>query len=105
MKKALAVFALMLVLLLCGTVIICAAEQMSGNALTLSQVLYETVSASATVGLSTGITAGLHGVSKVVLILLMFFGRLGPLTISMALSGEASKANALRYPEDHIMIG
>jgi trk system potassium uptake protein TrkH len=49
------------------------------------QNLFEAVSALGTVGLSMGITASLTDVGKVIIILLMFFGRLGPLTFGMAL--------------------
>ena len=48
------------------------------------QILFEAASALGTVGLSTGITSGLSNVGKVIVILLMFTGRLGPLTFGMA---------------------
>ena len=57
-------------------------------------VLFETVSAFATVGLSTGITADLPGAGQVVLVVLMFVGRLGPITLVSAL---ALREKQLRY--------
>ena len=70
----------------------------------LSDVLFETTSAFATVGLSTGITADLPGFGQVVLVLLMFFGRLGPITLVSAL---ALRERHLLYqlPEGRPIIG
>ena len=52
----------------------------------LDEVLFESISAFATVGLSTGITADLPPGGDIVLIILMFLGRLGPLTLGSALA-------------------
>lgn len=60
----------------------------------LDRVLFEVISAFANVGLSTGITAGLPGLSQVVLILVMVLGRLGPVTVASAL---ALRARTIRY--------
>jgi trk system potassium uptake protein TrkH len=68
------------------------------------QVLFETVSAFATVGLSTGITADLPPAAQVVLILLMYIGRIGPLTLA---SGLALRERARRHqlPEERTIVG
>lgn len=68
------------------------------------ELLFETVSAFGTVGLSMGITPELSLISKLVVILTMFIGRIGPLTILVALSRKESRA-VLKYPEEKIMIG
>lgn len=68
------------------------------------ELLFETVSAFGTVGLSMGVTPELGLMSKLVVILTMFIGRIGPLTILMALSKKESRA-VLKYPEENIMIG
>ena len=70
----------------------------------MSELLFETVSAFGTVGLSLGITSQLSMLSKLTLIATMFIGRIGPLTLLIALSRRGSRA-VLRYPEEHIMIG
>lgn len=72
--------------------------------LSTGQVLFETVSAFATVGLSTGITADLPAGAQVVLVVLMFVGRLGPITLVSAL---ALRERQLRYtlPEGRPLIG
>ncbi len=104
-KKALAITMLALSLVLVDTVIISAIEYWSGGHEQLVDILFEVTSAFGTVGLSTGITADLHNVAKFMIVVTMFCGRVGLLTISMALSGGAGKAGAIRYPEDRVMVG
>jgi potassium uptake TrkH family protein len=72
--------------------------------LPLRDVLFESVSAFATVGLSTGITADLPSAGQLVLVVLMFVGRLGPITLVSAL---ALRDKQLRYrlPEGRPLIG
>ena len=67
------------------------------------KLLFETVSAFGTVGLSTGITPDLNGCAKLILVLTMFIGRLGPLTIATIWSFKP-KAGA-GYSEETITIG
>lgn len=67
-------------------------------------ILYETVSAFGTVGLSMGITPHLSDAGKVLIILTMFSGRLGPLTIALALASK-KKTAMLKYPEERILVG
>jgi trk system potassium uptake protein len=70
----------------------------------LDAVLFETVSAFATVGLSTGITDELPVVGQLVLVALMFLGRLGPITLASAL---ALRERERRYelPEERTIVG
>ena len=68
------------------------------------RVLFEVFSAFGTVGLSTGITSSLTGAGKLVITLLMFIGRLGPLTIVAALSQKIGR-DLVKYPEAKISIG
>ena len=70
----------------------------------LTDVAFEVVSAVGTVGLSRGITADLHAVSKIILIMLMFFGRVGGFTLVLVFSGE-KKPVALSRVADKIIIG
>ena len=67
------------------------------------QLLFESVSAFATVGLSTGITPDLTSVSEVVIIVTMFIGRVGPLTIASLLT--VKPLSNVRYSEETITIG
>lgn len=75
------------------------------NGLALSDCLYESISAICTVGLSTGITAGLNLGSKILLIVYMFFGRVGIMTISFAFMTKIPPDNAVRHPEARVLIG
>ena len=68
------------------------------------RLLFEEVSAFSTTGLSTGITEGLSDTSKYILIVSMFVGRIGTLTLGFALSKKVMSV-AYRYPDAHFMIG
>ena len=68
-------------------------------------VLFEAVSAFGTVGLSAGITFDLSGIGKVVVMLLMFTGRIGPLTILIGVLQKRGKRVNIEYPECEIMVG
>ncbi|GAB7192960.1 potassium transporter TrkG [Kineococcus sp. NUM-3379] len=70
----------------------------------LSVVLFESVSAFATVGLSTGITAGLPDAAKLLLVVLMFLGRLGPVTLASALALR-QRPRLYELPEERPVIG
>ncbi|MDF1567938.1 MAG: TrkH family potassium uptake protein [Spirochaetaceae bacterium] len=67
-------------------------------------ILFETVSAFGTVGLSTGLTGSLSSIGKTVIIVLMFIGRLGPLTV-LAASSPGQGRLQITYPRAEIAIG
>ncbi|WP_405082058.1 TrkH family potassium uptake protein [Paenibacillus chitinolyticus] len=67
-------------------------------------ILYEVTSAFGTVGLTLGLTTKLTAFGKVMIVLTMFAGRLGPLTLAYALQPKAEK-ELYRYPEGKITIG
>ncbi len=71
---------------------------------TLDVVLFEVVSAFATVGLSTGITADIPPSGQVLLVILMFVGRLGPVTLASALALR-SRPTLYRLPEERPIVG
>lgn len=98
-RQALAVIMMALILILGATMYITSVTD-----LMLEQVLFETISAFATVGLSTGITADLPPSAQLVLILLMFVGRVGTITAAtaLALGGSTRK---YRYPEENPIVG
>lgn len=73
-----------------------------GSRFTFLSVLFETVSAFATVGLSTGITPSISSLSKIILLVIMFAGRVGPITIATSLKAKPSH---LKYVEEQIFIG
>lgn len=80
-----------------------AAIAMLEPTLSLRDILFEMVSAFGTVGLSTGITPGLSVGSKLISILMMFTGRLGPLTIASL--WHFNRIERISYPEGNISVG
>ena len=68
------------------------------------ELLFEVVSAFATVGLSVGVTSKLSTLGKLILVVVMFVGRLGPLSIAVALSGREPRST-IQYAEENVMIG
>ena len=74
-----------------------------GNHSTI-KILFEEVSAFGTVGLSTGITPQMNTATKIITILLMFIGRVGPLALAVAIAGD-SKEDKIKYSEENIMVG
>jgi trk system potassium uptake protein TrkH len=68
------------------------------------QILFEVVSAFATVGLSTGITAKLSVPAKLVIIATMYIGRVSVLLLMAAILGDP-RASAVRYPEENLLVG
>ena len=82
-----------------GTLILSISE-----AFALEEILFEVFSAFGTVGLSMGITGALSPIGKLTIIFLMFIGRIGPLTLIVALARQKSKIQ-IRYPEGNILIG
>lgn len=69
-------------------------------------VMYETMSALGTVGLSAGLTSSLSRVSQLILIALMYLGRIGPMTMALVFVGKTDESSAQReLPEKPIMIG
>jgi trk system potassium uptake protein TrkH len=69
-------------------------------------LMFETVSAFGTVGLSLGITAQLSTMGKIMISLVMFIGRVGPLTLVLAVGQNAAGTGSrVRYPESKILIG
>ena len=71
-------------------------------------LLFEVVSAFATVGSTLGVTPNLTVIGKIIIIILMFIGRLGPVTIAVALmvkQGRAKEKQGIQYPEEKVMVG
>lgn len=99
-RSAVAVFMMYLILFLSGGFMISCIE-----GLPLVPCLYETASAVATVGLTLGITPGLGLWSRGILILLMYVGRVGGLTLIFAASSGARRGNTARLPQEKLNVG
>ncbi|MDE6442352.1 MAG: Trk family potassium uptake protein [Clostridia bacterium] len=100
LSQALAIFAAALMLVMMSTIIICALEPQT----TFKAVLFECVSALSTTGLSLSLTPLLSIGSKIILIILMFAGRVGILTLALALGAKRTAAE-IRRPVDSLYIG
>ncbi|MFQ5772753.1 MAG: potassium transporter TrkG, partial [bacterium] len=68
------------------------------------EYLFEVVSAFGTVGLSTGVTPQLSQLGRVLITLLMFIGRLGPLTIALAVHGKET-VSKFKYVQESVLVG
>ncbi len=99
-SKAWVTASLALVLVVVALFLLLATER-----LPLMDLLFETVSAFGTVGLSTGITPRLSVLGRIIIPLLMFAGRVGPLTLAVALARRRSDATDWRLPEERIIVG
>ena len=103
LRRALAVAVLFLTIQLTGTLIIALMED---GRFPLQDILFEASSAMGTVGVSAIGTPNLSAAARAVLLPMMFLGRVGPLTLAVALARQQSKGRSVsKYPEERIMIG
>ena len=98
-RSAVAVFFMDIILFLSGSFALSGIEQ-----LPLKETMFECASAVATVGITLGITSSLAPVSKIILIIVMYAGRVGGLTLIFAATTRKNTLND-RYPSDSIAVG
>ncbi|MGN0143814.1 MAG: TrkH family potassium uptake protein [Clostridium sp.] len=98
--KAFTLFALAMLIVLIVTMILSVAEPEQQ----FIDLLYEASSALGTAGITTGVTQEIGTLSKFVLMFTMYCGRLGPITVLLALI-KRNKKNGIKYPEAKILIG
>ena len=103
LHQALAVFVSCLAIVTLASLCICALEEQNAAA-TLRAVLFETVSAMGTVGLSLGLTPTLSTASRILVMLLMYAGRVGILTIALSVAQKRT-TSSLKRPLDNSLIG
>ena len=94
-----------LFLLAMATMLSFSEQDMPAASLGLLNQLYDATSAFCTVGVSTGVTAAGSSVTRVILILLMYAGRVGLLTVAVALVEGTAKEVVLHYPQEDVLIG
>ena len=100
-NKAFKIFGLALAIIITSTMVICAIENLAFDV-----VLFEVISAISTVGLSINLTPLLCAVSKIIIAILMFAGRVGTLTLTIAISGNSSTSTQeIEYPDSKLVIG
>lgn len=97
--KAASVFTMNLFLSMVATFLICSLQNLD-----LTAIIFEVVSAISTVGMSTGITSGLTIPGKMIIILLMYIGRVGSLSFAMSFTDKKKLAH-VRQPAEPISIG
>ena len=103
MRRAVALMMVALLILLGAALAMTVIER---EQIPFVDILFEAASALGTVGVSAAGTALMHPVSQAVLIPLMYFGRVGVLSLTMTLANRQQRAeNRIRFPEDSIMIG
>lgn len=98
-KRAATIACTNLMLAVSAMLIIC-----STQGLDLRDVALETISAISTVGMSTGITRELNGISRVAVIVLMYCGRVGSLSVLVSFT-DRRKTSPVEFPEEKILIG
>lgn len=99
-NKSLAIIVVSMLLVFTISILLTITEQAD-----FLSVLFETVSAFGTVGLSAGATTELSQAGRVLIIFTMFSGRVGPLTLALALAQRLKKKPLYRYPEERILVG
>lgn len=102
-REAIVITVLSLMVVGTASLVLHLTEVVPASGLSLA-LLFETVSAFGTVGLSLGATPGLSAPGLVCIALCMFVGRLGPLTMALTMGG-AGQGPARRYPEETVVVG
>jgi trk system potassium uptake protein TrkH len=99
--KSIAIFIISLIVVSAGVLVMMRLEPDKG----FLALMFEVTSAFGTVGLSLGITPFLSYLGKVVIILMMFVGRVGPLTLVLAVGSRVATPSKVEYPEGKVLIG
>ena len=99
-RKAVAVSVIFISICFTSTVLLMAASDASAL-----DVIYESVSATATVGLSRGFTSSLTQFGKLIIIVTMYLGRVGPISLAVALGSKNESQNVISEPTEEISIG
>lgn len=99
-RKAVAVVSAFTLILLTSTLLLAATMDAP-----VIDIIYETVSATATVGLSRDLTSSLNFLGKIIIIINMYFGRVGPISLAVALGSKNESQNVLSNPTEEISVG
>jgi len=99
-KKAVAVVVAFLTICTASTVLL-----MATNSVSAIDAVYETVSATATVGLSRNLTSTLNEFGKLIIIVTMYLGRVGPISLAVAIGSKNESQNVISEPTEDISIG
>jgi trk system potassium uptake protein len=106
LQKALTVALAMGFVWICGSVALSFTEAGSVFKHSAADILFETSSALGTVGVTTGLTPYLSAAGKIILILCMYIGRIGPLTLVVSVTRRTDPASErIHYPNEDVLIG
>ncbi len=99
-RKAVAVTGMSFIIMFTSTLLLSAVTQASAL-----DILYETVSATATVGLTRNLTPILNVWGKMIIIATMYFGRIGPISLAVAFNLKKTTSNNIKNPTEEISVG
>ena len=99
-SKAVAVTCMSFIIMFSSTVLLSAVTDASAL-----DIVYETVSATATVGLTRNLTASLGSIGKLIIIITMYLGRVGPISLAVAFKRSKNNQNIVRNPIEEISVG
>lgn len=100
-RKSVAVMCLAILITVCSTVLL---SFVTPDA-SLTDIVYETASATATVGLSRNLTSSLNSLGKIIVIFTMYFGRIGPISLAFALKLKKENKMIVKNPVEEISVG
>lgn len=87
------------------TIIVLTLTLIVTNPISLQNGLYEVVSASATVGLSRGLTSNLNTIGRIIIIVAMYLGRIGPISLAIFFAGRGHHEEKCKYAEGDFFVG
>lgn len=99
-SKAVAVVSMSFIILFASTVLLSAVTEASAL-----DIAYETISATATVGLTRNLTPLLNSWGKLIIIVTMYLGRIGPISLAIAFSTRKESENSIKSPTEKISVG
>lgn len=106
LQKALSIVMMGLSIVVISTMLLSFTEKFGDAHYEFIDLLFESVSAIGTVGSTLSITTKLTPIGRIIIIVLMFIGRLGPVTVAMALTEKSHKSkNKINYPEENLLVG
>ena len=99
-RKAVAVTIMSFTIMIVSTILLSLTMERS-----ILDILYETVSATATVGLSRNLTPFLNSIGKIIIIITMYLGRVGPISLAVAFKSQKVVSNKILNPTEEVSIG
>lgn len=88
-----------------GATIVMTILLLATNELSLVDGLFEVMSATSTVGLPRGITPSLNTFGRIIIMISMFIGRIGPISVVVTFHSQDSRSNLIHYPEENVIVG